>query len=131
MTGLIWFVQVVHYPLMARVGDEMAVIYAAAHQRRTTLIVAPVMLVEVAAAAAASLTISLSAMAGPDAWMVHAAGALLVPIWASTVWLQMPLHARLLNGPDVGVVRALVRTNWIRTWCWTARSALLTASIAG
>jgi hypothetical protein len=46
MTGLIWFVQVVHYPLMARVGRVGFADYEAAHTRRTTWVVAPPMLIE-------------------------------------------------------------------------------------
>ena len=36
MTGLIWFVQVVHYPLFAAVGADQFVAYEVAHQRRTS-----------------------------------------------------------------------------------------------
>ena len=50
MTGLIWFVQVVHYPLLARVGAASFVEYERAHVRRTTWVVAPAMLVEAATA---------------------------------------------------------------------------------
>ena len=43
MTGLIWFVQVVHYPLMARVGEDGFAEYEKHHQRLTTWVVAPPM----------------------------------------------------------------------------------------
>ena len=46
MTGLIWFVQVVHYPLFAAVGAEQFVAYEVAHQRRTSFVVGLPMLVE-------------------------------------------------------------------------------------
>ena len=36
MTGLIWFVQIVHYPLMGMVPKSEFQKYALAHQRRTT-----------------------------------------------------------------------------------------------
>jgi hypothetical protein len=55
MCGLIWFVQVVHYPLFARVGGDGSKAYAAEHQRRTTLVVGPLMLVEIATAALIAL----------------------------------------------------------------------------
>ena len=50
MTGLIWFVQVVHYPLFARVGEEGFHAYEAAHARATSRVVAPLMLGEVGTA---------------------------------------------------------------------------------
>jgi sterol desaturase/sphingolipid hydroxylase (fatty acid hydroxylase superfamily) len=53
MVGLIWFVQVVHYPLFAAVpaGEPFAA-YHRQHVRRTTWVVAPVMLVELVTAVA-------------------------------------------------------------------------------
>ena len=50
MTGLIWFVQVVHYPLFGNVGDEQFKTYEELHQRLTTWVVVPAMLVEIATA---------------------------------------------------------------------------------
>ena len=46
MVGVIWFVQIVHYPLMARVSRGEFAAYASEHQRRTTFVVAPAMLIE-------------------------------------------------------------------------------------
>ena len=46
MTGLIWFVQLVHYPLFARVGVADFTAYEREHVRRTGLLVAPLMLLE-------------------------------------------------------------------------------------
>ena len=52
MTGLIWFVQVVHYPLMARVGGGGFAAYEAAHTNRTAWVVGPAMLAEAGTAVA-------------------------------------------------------------------------------
>ena len=46
MVGLIWFVQVVHYPLFAGVGDQASAAYQRAHMRKTTWVTLPPMLVE-------------------------------------------------------------------------------------
>jgi hypothetical protein len=46
MVGVIWFVQVVHYPLFSRVGSEKFSLYPKAHSRLTTYVVGPPMLVE-------------------------------------------------------------------------------------
>jgi hypothetical protein len=50
MTGLIWFVQVVHYPLLRAVGSSGYAAHQEQHMRLTTLIVAPLMLLEAARA---------------------------------------------------------------------------------
>ena len=49
VAGLILFVQVVHYPLMAHVGDPYPE-YQRRHMRRTGLLVGPLMLAEAATA---------------------------------------------------------------------------------
>ena len=46
MVGLIWFVQIVHYPLYANVGREQFPEYEALHNRLTTWVVGPAMLLE-------------------------------------------------------------------------------------
>ena len=46
MVGLIWFIQLVHYPLFHGVGTEQWGTYAAAHTRRTTWVVGPAMALE-------------------------------------------------------------------------------------
>lgn len=119
MTGLIWFVQIVHYPLFAFVGDPGSSTYAARHQALTTLVVGPVMLAELAA----SVWLAVAPPAGVAPWIPRAALALLVAIWLSTALWQMPLHQKLLAGHDASTIGSLVGGNWLRTVLWTARSA--------
>ena len=57
LVGLIWFVQIVHYPLMARVPVSEFAAYEHEHQNPTTFAVAPTMLIEVLTAAMAHQTI--------------------------------------------------------------------------
>ncbi len=52
LTGLIWTIQVVHYPLFAHVGRETFIDYQAKHARRITFVVGPLMLIEAATAIA-------------------------------------------------------------------------------
>lgn len=48
MVGVIWMVQLVHYPLLARVGVEEFTGYQAAHSTRITALVGVTVLVTVA-----------------------------------------------------------------------------------
>ena len=57
MVGLIWFVQVVHYPLFARVGPDGFTTYETEHQRRTSWVVGPFMAVEGVAALVVAATL--------------------------------------------------------------------------
>jgi hypothetical protein len=120
MTGLIWFVQIVHYPLFAVVGAREFADYEKKHSHLTSLVVGPPMLIEAASA------ISLVFLArGPLAsWAVWMGLALVALIWLSTAAIQVPCHARLEAGFDSSVHRRLVRSNWIRTIAWTLRSCL-------
>ena len=115
MTGVIWFVQIVHYPLFGRVGAAEFPAFEREHARRTGRVVGPAMVVELL------LALALAARGGVLAW---AGLALLGVIWASTAFVQVPLHRRLERGADVAAQRRLVRTNWIRTAAWTARAVI-------
>ena len=46
MAGLIWFVQIVHYPFFHRVSADTSVAYADEHQTRTAWVVGLPMLIE-------------------------------------------------------------------------------------
>ena len=46
MIGLIWFVQVVHYPMFDSVGEKQFTDYQIRHMRLTTYIVSPFMIGE-------------------------------------------------------------------------------------
>ena len=116
MTGLIWVIQVVHYPLFARVGAAGYSEYQLTHQSLISLIVGPAMLVEALATAAILVT-------RRDA-PAFTAAILLAIIWASTAFLQVPMHNALANGFDAQAHARLVDTNWIRTVAWTARGIL-------
>jgi len=124
MVGLIWFVQVVHYPLFDAVGPADFVAYEVAHRRRTSWVVGPLMGIEAVAA------LVLVAAPGRLGTAIPFAGlALLAVIHASTVSLQVPRHTDLAARYDPAVTRRLVATNWIRTIGWSGRAILAVAMI--
>lgn len=121
MCGLIWFVQVVHYPLFARIEGVSSSGFADENQARTGPVVIPFMLVEGLTAA----IIAWSPPPGVPRPAAIAGLAVVIVIWLSTACLQMPLHARLSReGHSATAVAALVRSNWLRTVLWSARAAL-------
>ena len=121
MTGIIWFVQIVHYPLLATVGPGEFCDYTKRHQVLITWIVGPPMLVEVAAAGALLILAPLLLLSP----LYAAALVMLFVIWISTAVLQVPLHGKLCQARDERNIRRLVLTNWVRTIAWSARAVLL------
>lgn len=121
LVGLIWFVQVVAYPLFALVDADHFGRYHQAHSAWITWLVGPLMLVELAAAGLWVLE--------PDPtvprWLALVGLGLVVLAWLVTVFVSVPQHNILAGGFDVHAHRVLVSTNWLRTLAWTARGALL------
>lgn len=121
MTGLIWVVQVVHYPMFANVAAADFVEYERIHQARISWIVGPPMLAELVTA----LLFFWHRPEGVPGWAPWAGLALLVVVDGSTAVFFGPQHMRLSSGFDERLHRQLVDGNWIRTIGWTARGVLL------
>jgi hypothetical protein len=120
LVGLIWTVQVVVYPAFALVGTDEWARYGAAHRRRITWVVAPLMLANVGLAAALLLD------DGPDALRVLNA-ALAGGVFAATGLIFAPMHGRLEETASPGAFARLVHGNWARTLAWTAQVAVAVA----
>ena len=121
MVGLIWFVQVVHYPLMASVGEQGYAAYQQAHMRLTTWVVGPPMLME----AGTALGLVLLVPMGVQLSLAWRAFSILILIWIVTALFSVPAHQRLLQNFDSKAHRRLVQTNWLRTLGWTLRAIIV------
>ena len=127
MVGVIWFVQIVHYPLFGRVGRDGFADYSVAHSRLTGLLVGPPMLVE----AATTVALVVRPPQGVSSFLPMLGLLLLAVVWLSTAFLQSPRHGVLGRGFRSASHRSLVRSNWIRTACWTFRGLLVLWMAAG
>ena len=126
LAGLIWLVQLVHYPLFARVGNDQFEAYQRDHVRRIGWVAAPLMLVE----AATGLALAWWRPTGVPMPLIWTGAALLAAIWVSTFLWQVPQHNRLNLGFDEDAHAKLVRGNWLRTAAWTLRAGSVTAMLA-
>jgi len=125
LAGVIWIVQLVHYPLFAFVDPARTGAMAAAHSGRIGLVVGPAMLLE----AATAVWLVAHPPAGVSRSFLVAGLVLLAVVWLSTALLQGPDNARLAAGFDAAVHRRLVDTNWIRTVAWSVRAGLVGALV--
>lgn len=119
MVGLIWIIQLVHYPFFHRVDRKSFNLHMDAHRKKISYIVIPVMLPELGSA------IGLAILDSRFQSEFIAGFTLLVTIWISTAALQVPSHGKLANGYSESEVSKLIRFNWVRTTLWSIRLLLL------
>lgn len=118
MVGLIWFVQLVHYPLFSKVDQQSHCAYHKAHVFWTTWAVGPAMLTEL------FFSIALYYHPRLPSLLTLSNLGLLGLIWLSTATLQVPCHERLSTGFEARIHRTLVFSNWIRTVGWSVKGGL-------
>ena len=121
LTGLIWTVQVVHYPSFGLVPKEAWAVFHSAHTRRMSYVVLAPMVLELGLAGWLAWAGRTSLPAGAGWWSL----ALVVFVWAVTFLISVPFHNRLEVGYDYVAIDGLTRTNWLRTVAWTVRAGLL------
>ena len=117
-TGLIWTIQLVHYPLFLKVGPDHFVDYEHDHTTKISYLVVPSMIIELATGIFLAISNGITSIYG-------LLFLLLSFVWFSTFLLQVPLHNALNHAYDAEKIRRLVNTNWIRTLAWTSRSLIL------
>jgi predicted ABC-type exoprotein transport system permease subunit len=122
MTGLIWFVQIVHYPLFANVGATSSKDYAQLHCNLTGSVVVVPMMIQ------ATTALGLAIFADPqNAFVLWVNFAMIAIIWVVTALFSVPSHSTLCNvGYNEKAHKTLLRANWARTILWTVCSLLVT-----
>ncbi len=122
LTGVIWLIQVVQYPLFAEVGAESFQRYHGSHAFWITPVVAPMMIIELGT----SVLLLFYPIENIDVRLIWVGLVLSAIVWLSTFFLQVPMHEKLASGFDLDAHSFLVKTNWIRTVAWSLRSILVT-----
>jgi hypothetical protein len=118
MAGVIWVVQLVHYPLFAALDRAAFARHHAFHASAITRVVLLPMLAELALAA-------WLAWRRPDLLTLFGFGLVLL-LWAVTLAVMAPLHGRLqAEGFRHEVHVSLLRWNWLRTVAWSVRAVLV------
>ena len=116
MTGLCWFVQIVHYPLFRAIESDKFPAYERKNMV-TGLITVPVMTIELITG------FILLYNYHETLWVLNI--GLLVCIWLSTMLFQVPIHLKLMSESSPKLISKVINTNWIRTLSWTARTLLI------
>ena len=118
LTGVIWTIQIVHYPSFHYIDKLSFTNFHNFHERRISIIVMPLMLIELIT----SIALYINNM-----WSIIFALNLLIVglIWCSTFFVQVPIHNILSEKKDKNLIEKLVNTNWIRTFLWSIRMLLI------
>lgn len=120
---LIWLVQIIIYPTLARIPADRFRQYHRWYVKRIGLIVAPMMIVE-------ALVLILWLFSDRFSLPGVIAACLVMVVWLSTFAVQVPLHKHLALGKDEAAIRRLVNSNWIRTIAWSIKTAVVTSAIS-
>ena len=121
MVGVIWVIQLVHYPSFHFIELKQYTTFQKFHMSRISFVVIPAMLTEL-------FTLILFIIStDPIDTLVTVSGLLLVLIWLMTAVFFSGVHQKLTLGYDKTVVNKLVKLNWGRTLLWTLRLLLIYA----
>lgn len=118
MVGVIWVIQLVHYPAFHFIDKDMYASFQKFHMNGISLIVVPVMVLELA-------TGVLLLVGNSKNILIIISFSLLILIWAITGLYFSSAHGKLITGYNTLVVDKLVSINWIRTILWTLKMLLL------
>lgn len=117
MVGIVWFAQLVHYPLLDRGRTDDFPDFAREYQRRTLWVVTPGLAGEVISSVGL-ITLAPGLPSGIGF-------ALLLGIWLLTCRYQIPQHLSLKKGYSVEIHRALVQSNLTRSLLWSVRAGVM------
>ena len=119
MAGVIWMVQLVHYPSFLYVDKNKYKRFQEFHMSGIGFIVGPLMAVELITGAMLLIIYKISNI------YLFSSMLLLVGIWFLTAIVFTRIHSKLLNGYSEKLIHDLIRFNWSRTIMWTTRLVLL------
>ena len=121
MVGVIWVIQLVHYPSFHFIELKQYTTFQRFHMSRISYVVIPAMLTELF-----TLILIVISMDQIDT-LVLASAILLMFIWLMTAVFFSGVHQKLTLGYEQTVVDKLVKLNWGRTLLWTLRLFLISA----
>lgn len=122
MSGMIWSMQILEYPLFALVGQQEFPAYHRRHNRGLPFLV----ILPSLGAFISAVVLIFTRPAHHPLWASIVITVLDALIIIATVAREAPLHAQLdREGYSPVLIRQLVLGNWIRTLLWTINAILL------
>ena len=119
MVGVIWVIQLVHYPSFHFIKPDIYTVFQKFHMEKISMIVMPMMIAE--------LITVLLLLYSEDSKniLIIISFILLIIIWGITAVFFSGVHNKLMVGYQETIVNNLIVMNWIITLLWTMRLLLL------
>jgi len=119
MVGVIWIMQLVHYPSFSFINIEDYKSFQEFHMKRISLVVIPAMTIELTSG------ILIFWIYQTNNIFFNVSLFCLFFIWFLTAILFSKMHQKLTLGYQISIVTKLVNLNWLRTLSWTLRLGLV------
>ena len=126
MVGVIWVIQLVHYPSFHYIDRSRYELFQDFHMRSISWIVFPLMSVELIT----GILLIQSPVFGHSNKLFFISMILLALIWFLTATLFISIHKNLSNGYNKNIIYRLVNLNWLRTILWSLRMVFIFGSIS-
>ena len=124
LTGLIWVIQLVHYPMFRFLDPKKHTKAMQFHQSRISFLVVPLMLFELFSG------VYLAILEWPILATFHVMNLSLIGIiWVHTFGLMVPFHRDITHSMDEPLLNQTLRHHWIRTVAWTIKTLVWVAII--
>ena len=125
MVGVIWIIQLVHYPTFLFIDKQKYMKFQEFHMSRVSYIVMPTMIAELFSGIYILLYNNILMV---NTFFLLASFSLFLN-WVITALVFVKIHNGLLIKYEKNIILLLVKFNWIRTILWSLRLVFLTIII--
>ena len=125
MVGVIWIIQLVHYPTFLFIDKQKYMKFQEFHMSRVSYIVMPTMIAELFSGIYILLYNNILML---NTFFLLASFSLFLN-WVITALVFVKIHNGLLIKYEKKIILLLVKLNWLRTILWSLRLVFLTIII--
>ena len=125
MVGVIWIIQLVHYPTFLFIDKQKYMKFQEFHMSRVSYIVMPTMIAELFSGIYILLYNNILMV---NTFFLLASFSLFLN-WVITALVFVKIHNGLLIKYEKKIILLLVKLNWLRTILWSLRLVFLTIII--
>ena len=118
MTGIIWLIQLIHYPSFSFIDKNMYSTFQAFHMNRISFLVGPIMFLELFSGFYLLFFYSES-----NFFVINF--ILNILILTMTIIVFGTIHRKLIEGFKFSLFAKLISMNWIRTILWSMKSIFI------